>query len=198
MMTIANNTESNNQDKSRGSSHPDLTQEASFTTTLYAQPYSLAATNKGFYFHSFEEYEAKVENLTDDFGCPVEEFEIQFIDGSDAELFEACRINQANLSVWFDEIELLDDNEKVALCFLLSDLGYNLEDAMEKIEDVSIQEGDLQSVAEELFDELYEVPQAIAPYIDYEKFARDCELNGDLRSFEFDGKNYVITNGNCL
>ncbi|HHK5646388.1 antirestriction protein ArdA [Serratia nevei] len=196
MMTIANNTESNNQDQSRGSSHPDLTQEASFTTTLYAQPYNGDA--QGFYFHSFQEYEQKSENLRDRFGNVVEEFELQFIDGSDSELFEACRINQANLSVWFDEIELLDDNEKVALCFLLSDLGYNLEDAMEKIEDVSIQEGDLQSVAEELFDELYEVPQAIAPYIDYEKFARDCELNGDLRSFDFDGKNYVITNGNCL
>ena len=195
-MSTINTSETNSQKNTVPFPHaPEAHQESGFTTTLYAQPYG---DGNGFYFHSFEEYETLSEKCLDPWGNRLEEFEIQYIDGSDSELFEACRINQANLSVWFDEIELLDDNEKVALCFLLSDLGYNLEDAMEKIEDVSIQEGDLQSVAEELFDELYEVPQAIAPYIDYEKFARDCELNGDLRSFEFDGKNYVITNGNCL
>jgi len=52
--------------------------------TLYAQPYNINAT--GFYFTSPEEYEQKAEGLTDRYGCPVEEFEIQLIDGDDAAL----------------------------------------------------------------------------------------------------------------
>ena len=51
----------------------------------------------------------------DRYGNLVEEFEIQFIDGDNAQLFEACGINQANLNRWFDDIEFLQDHEKVNL-----------------------------------------------------------------------------------
>ena len=47
--------------------------------------------------HSLDDYLAKWEKPLDRFGNFVEEFEIQFIDGDYAELFEECGINQANL-----------------------------------------------------------------------------------------------------
>ncbi|MEP4197921.1 MAG: hypothetical protein ABJL99_20030 [Aliishimia sp.] len=59
------------------------------TTTLFAQPYDISAN--GFYFTSAEVYAAKVRTLKNDYGDPVEEFEIQFIDGEtiDCELARA-------------------------------------------------------------------------------------------------------------
>ena len=46
---------------------------------LFAQPYDISA--QGFYFSSAEEYQTKVAKTRNDFGFPVEEYEIQFIDG---------------------------------------------------------------------------------------------------------------------
>lgn len=54
-------------------------------STFFAQPYSLDAV--GFYFDTLEAYPEKSENLLDAFGNPVEEFEIQFIDGRTASYF---------------------------------------------------------------------------------------------------------------
>ena len=60
-------------------------------TTLHATPYNIDAT--GFYFTDINDYETKATKHVDCYGNLVEEFEIQFIDGDDAELFEACGIN---------------------------------------------------------------------------------------------------------
>ncbi|WP_186128597.1 antirestriction protein ArdA [Burkholderia gladioli] len=165
-------------------------------TTLHAQPYNLDAV--GFYFDGLDDYNAQAENLMNRHGCPVEEFEIQFIDGerADAELFEALGINQVNLATWFDDIETLDEQEKAALFYLVLDLGYTLDDAMSERDDVTLYEGGLLEAATELFDELYlhDVPVAVRCYIDYEAFARDCRLNSDMTEFEFGGTTYTVTN----
>ena len=50
-------------------------------TTLFAQPYDISAC--GFYFETADEFTAKAIAATNDYGDPVEEFEIQFIDGAD-------------------------------------------------------------------------------------------------------------------
>lgn len=130
----------------------------------------------------------------------IEEFSIEFIDGDDAQLFDSCGINQANLDTWFDEIELLDDREKAALFFLTNNLGYNLTDAMNKIDEVSLYQGELLDAATELFDECYayQIPDNLRFYIDYEKFARDCELGGDMDEFEFGGQTWTCTNASSL
>ena len=73
------------------------------TNTFHAQPYDM--DKKGFYFTDMASYEAGVE------ASGAEEFELQFIDGDDAQLFNACGINQANLEEWFDDVEMLDDHE---------------------------------------------------------------------------------------
>ena len=51
------------------------------TTTLFANPYDISAS--GFYFTSMEEYDAKSAALRNECGQPVEEFEIDYIDGDD-------------------------------------------------------------------------------------------------------------------
>lgn len=46
---------------------------------LHAQPYDITAN--GFYFESLEDYADKAKSNRNDYGDPVEEYEIQFIDG---------------------------------------------------------------------------------------------------------------------
>ena len=168
------------------------------TTTLHATPYNRDAT--GFYFTDALDYENKATLLVDRYGNLVEEFEIQFIDGDDAQLFAACAINQANLNVWFDDIEFLQDYEKVNLYFLVAVAGYNLDQALNKLDEPSITEANLRDAAEEIFDEcwLHDVPESIRFYIDYDKFARDCEMGGDLCEFEYAGTTYTCTNSNAM
>lgn len=122
-------------------------------TTLHATPYNRDAA--GFYFTDAHDYEAKSTVHVDRYGNLVEEFEIQFIDGDDAQLFEACGINQANLNIWFDDIEFLNDYEKVNLYYLLGVAGYTLSQALEKLDEPSITESSLRDAAEELFDECW-------------------------------------------
>lgn len=167
-------------------------------STFFAQPYSLDAV--GFYFDTLEAYGEKSERLLDTFGNLVEEFEIQFIDGDDCELFSACGINQGNLYTWFETIIDLSDQEKTALFYLRSVLGYNLENALDKLEDVNLSEGNLKDVAETLFDEFYlnDVPESVRAYIDYEKYARDCEIGGDLHEFDYNGTTWTCTNASGI
>ncbi len=72
---------------------------------LYAQPYDISA--EGFYFRSADEYDQKVRSIRNDFGQPVEEFEIQFIDGEqiDAQLAEAIGLSQASFRRFLDDAD---------------------------------------------------------------------------------------------
>lgn len=164
------------------------------TNTYHAQPYDISKS--GFYFTDLDSYQKGVE------ASGAEEFELQFIDGSseDAQLFSACGINQANLEQWFDDVEGLEDYEKAALFYLCSHSGYDLEDALDKIEDVSLYHGELLEAATQLFDECYlsDVPESVQAYIDYEAFARDCRMGGDMCEFQFAGETYTCTNSNCI
>ena len=163
-------------------------------TTLYANPYNLDAAC--FYFENADEFTEKAQNLIDRYSNLVEEFEIDFIDGDDAALFNACGINQANLNIWFDDIEALDEHEKINLFYFLSVTGYTLSQALDKVDEPSITQSSLRDAAEELFDEcwLHSVPESIRYYIDYGKFARDCEMGGDLVEFEYNNQIYTCTN----
>jgi hypothetical protein len=163
-------------------------------TILYAQPYSIDAS--GFQFTSADEYTAKQSALRDRFGAPVEEFELQYLDGEDSQLFDACRIHQANLATWFDDIESLDRQEKAQLFYLVDQGGYDLSDALERYDDVALFDGRLIDAATQLFDDCYlsEVPEAVRNYIDYDAFANDCRIGGDMCEFRFDGDAYTVTN----
>jgi hypothetical protein len=163
-------------------------------TILYAQPYNIDAC--GFNFASVHIFNAKVAKCFDAYGSAVEEFELQYLDGEDSQLFEACRIHQANLSTWFDDIESLDRQEKAQLFYLVDQGGYDLSDALERYDDVALFDGRLIDAATQLFDDCYlsEVPEAVRNYIDYDAFANDCRLGGDMCEFRFDGDTFTVTN----
>lgn len=197
-MTIANTSENNGNNQVAQFLAPETSTEQFSNTSICASPYNRDAAP--FYFSTFEEYETKAENHTDCHGSPVEEYELIYCEGSDAELFEACGINQANLATWFDDIEDMDDDQKAALYFLTSVQGYNLDQAMDKVEDVMISKTDLVSAADELFEECYahNIPESIRYYFDIEKFARDIEINGDMTEFEFQGQTFTCTNASGI
>lgn len=198
-MSTNNTSETNSQINTVPFPHtPEAHQKSVFNTTICASPYNRDAAP--LYFHTFEEYEALTENHTDRFGSPVEEYELIYCDGDDAELFEACSINQSNLSTWFDDIEDMDENEKIALYFLTGELGYSLDQAMDKLEDVIIFEGDAKEAAQEYFDECYadSLPANLVYYFDMDKFARDLEIGGDYNEFKFNGTTYTCTNAACI
>lgn len=168
------------------------------TNTLHATPYNFDAL--GFYFTDADDYAKKASMHLDRYGNIVEEFSIEFIDGDDAELFGACGIDQSNLNTWFDDVESLQDDDKVNLYYLVGVAGYTLEQALDKIDEPSIMQCDLKDAAEELFDECWlpSIPEGIRAYIDYDKFARDCELGGDMTEFEYLGTTYTCTNANGM
>lgn len=145
-------------------------------TTFYAQPYSIDHT--GFYFEKLAEYEAGIEKLNAR-GC--EEVEIQFIDGDTylAQLANAASIGQGQVSLWFEYLDELDENEAEQLGFLL-DCGYSLEDALDRYDDVLIFEGSASDYAYDLINETSDVPEHLRHYIDYDAIARDMEINGEI------------------
>jgi len=93
-------------------------------TQLYAQPYDLSAT--GFYFETCEEYAVKSAALRNDYGEPVEEFEIQFIDGDeiDYDLAGALGLNQINFAQFLSAVDNWDDREKRTVIIAVGECGY--------------------------------------------------------------------------
>ena len=157
-------------------------------TTLYANPYDTSKT--GFYFHDLAEFDELYQKH-----LPTEEYEIDYIDGAEYELFNACGIGQANLEQW-EQIESMDEYEQVQLYARLEQ-GYDLEDALESYQDVMAYEGTLKDYAEQYIDDtgaLDNMPENLRYYFDYEAFARDLRLGGDMYELEFKGKTYAVDN----
>jgi hypothetical protein len=152
-------------------------QEIKAMTEFYAQPYSVEHT--GFYFDSLESYEQGMERLNKR-GC--EEVEIQFIDGEHhlCRLAEAADIHQGSVHTWFEALEDLDESAATQLTFLLEDIGYRLEEALQRYEEVSLYPGSAADYAAELIEETCEVPETLINYIDYEAIARDMKLGGEI------------------
>ena len=94
----------------------------------------------------------------------------------------------------------MTESEKLNFHYLIAVAGYTLEQAMDKVDEPSIYDGNLLNAASELFDECYlpSVPDNIKYYIDYDKFARYRSLGGDKCEFEYAGKTYTCTNANGL
>ena len=92
---------------------------------LFAQPYDISA--HGFYFRSLEEYNEKSASLLSHYGDPVEEFEIQFIDGDDldCELFKALSIHQSTIGDYFSACEGFPDDQKIRVILAAGECGYN-------------------------------------------------------------------------
>ena len=151
-------------------------------TTLYANPYDISAS--GFYFESAEDYHAKAKALRNDYGEPVEEFEIEFIDGDeiDCALAKAWGLYQSNFSSFFDACDDWDEEQKRRFIIAVGECGYSFDPAKDTPEgfDVDIYESDcMRELAESFVDEgLYgDIPDHLANYIDYDAIARDLSMD---------------------
>ena len=151
-------------------------------TQLFAQPYDISAT--GFYFETAEQYTAKAAKARNDYGQPVEEFEIQFIDGEllDAEFAKAFEVNQANLERFFELLDEWEEHEKIRFIIAVGECGYSFDIDNDDIDqlDVDIYEEDnMKDLAIRFVDDglFGEVPEAFQFYIDYDAIARDLAVD---------------------
>ena len=143
--------------------------------TFFAQPYDISAT--GFYFDSFDDYQAKARTARNDYGQPVEEFEIQFIDGDyiDAAFSEAFGINQANIARFVELADEWSEDEKTRFIIAVGECGYDRDCDPSQI-DIDLYEiGSLTDLARQFVDEglFGDIPDRIACYLDYDLMARD-------------------------
>jgi len=162
--------------------------------SLFAQPYDITAM--GFYFGDFEDYQEKVEKLRNSSGQPVEEFEIQFIDGEsiDCDLFNALEVHQGDIEAFFEACQDWEEDEKIKVIIAVGECGYdfNLESDNPDQFDVTLYECDsLKDLAEQFIEEgVYgEIPKNIRFYLDMELMGRD--LGADYSEIEIDGTNYI-------
>lgn len=157
---------------------------------LFAQPYSLDAS--GFYFNNYDDYVSKSSKLKNSFGDPVEEFELQFIDGDSLEclLFKALRVSQVTLKAYLTFIDTADNDEMIKI-IIADDAGYTVD--LDDLDfDIDIYPNiNIRELAEQFLDDglFGEIPENIASYIDYDAVARD--LGYDYSEITIDGVNYT-------
>ena len=163
-------------------------------TTLFAQPYDISAN--GFYFETAEEYNEKASKLLNSYGQPVEEFELQFIDGEsiEADLFKALGIHQGNFLAYLEAVDEWSEDDKIKVITAVGEAGYKFdlgEDTPDQF-DVDLYELDsLKELAEQFVEEglFGDIPASIQNYIDYEAIARD--LGMDYSEIRINGTNYI-------
>lgn len=151
-------------------------------TTLYAQPYDISAS--GFYFESADAFAARASALRNDYGQPVEEFEIQFIDGEplDGQMFDALRVNQANLGAYLDAVDGWSDDQKIKAIIAVGEVGYSLELGSDDPDDFDIDLYEIDSLRDLAVrfveDGLFgDIPKSIENYLDYDAIARDLAMD---------------------
>lgn len=151
------------------------------TLTLHARPYDLLAT--GFYFSSMEEYDKKAKTLRNSYGDPVEEFEIQFIDGDyiDCDLAKAIDISQANLAQYLSCVDEWEDWEKTSVIIAVGECGYKFNEKTQADDfDVQVyQASSMRDLAVEFVEEglFGDIPDSLQNYIDYDAVARDLSVD---------------------
>ncbi len=163
------------------------------TIQLHAQPYDTSAN--GFYFNSLEDYQAKALRAVNEFGQPVEEFEIQFIEGDDlaCALASAIHLSQCNIGAYFTACEDWDDPDKLRVILAVGECGYSFDDNtrpddfdVEIYEDMTLRDLAEQFVEEGLFGD---IPERLQFYIDYDAIARD--LGHDYTEANVAGQNLI-------
>ena len=167
-------------------------------TLLFAQPYDIAAS--GFYFGDFETYRDLAAKAVNRYGEPVEEFEIQFIDGDDLDcaLADAFGLNQANLKLFFGTVEEAEMFDKLKIVIAVRDCGYDLDPVLSNPDSVDIDilhVSSIRELAEQFVDEgvFGPIPETLQNYIDIHAIARDLEM--DISEVTIVGETYVYRRG---
>lgn len=145
---------------------------------LHAQPYDTSAP--GFYFEDQDDFDLKVT---------VEEYEIQFIDGTqeEAELAQVWHLTQSNFQEFIDFCEDAQDLDAPNAYYSIMN-GYTL--GTEGI----VFTGTVREYSDNYVDDCLELEGVAATYFDYAAFARDMELGGDVSGFQFNNQDYVWDN----
>jgi len=151
-------------------------------TTLYAQPYDIDAD--GFYFTSAEDYATKASECRNRYGQPVEEFEIQFIDGAgiDGQLFTALKVCQADVEAFMVAIEDWSQEQKIKVIVAVGEAGYGLDLKSGDPDGFDVDLYVVETVADLaqqfVADGLYgPIPEALQNYIDYDAIGRDLAVD---------------------
>lgn len=153
--------------------------QAGAESVYFARPYSLCAT--GFYFTTLADYHVKADACRDDYGQPVEEFELQYIDGDAHQLFNALSVNQATLSAWFELIDALDPTEdRYLVACNLADEGCTIGELADRWDDFTIYHGTAEDYARDMIEYCEDLPERIAYYVDYQMMGRDMVIGGDI------------------
>lgn len=152
--------------------------------TMHATPYDITA--RGWYFNDADDFDKKFNKH-----LPVEEYEIEWIDGSedDRELFEALDVNQATLEKFFELVDELNEHDKAALYYLLRHRGMgrgeDLDDMLQMVDDeVRVMEGNSKDYVIDMIDDAGGVGNLFSKdvqerYFDYEAFGRDLAYDMD-------------------
>lgn len=165
---------------------------------LHAQPYDLDAI--GFYFESFEEYASKAGKNCNAHGDPVEEYEIQFIDGDDIDcaLAKAWDTNQANIGGYFTACDEWEDYQKKIFIIAVGEVGYQFDHETVFPDNFDIDIYHVESMtelAEQFVDEGFfgDIPDQLSGYIDMRAIARDLEF--DYAETEIAGETLIYRAG---
>ena len=169
------------------------------SNTYHATPYDISAS--GFYFTDYESYQAQAAKHTNDFGQPVEEYEIQFIDGDsdDCELFQTLEVTQATLKQWLEKVEgMYWGEELIKVLYLTKEREARLADLTNHdLDHISLYEGSLEDYAEQYLEDsgLFAAVEkaGLNPrYVDVAALARDMEIEGTITVFEHNDRTYVL------
>lgn len=166
------------------------------THHYFAQPYNICVP--GFAFSNYDDYRAQMAALKDEFGEPVEEVRLEYIDGDSEVLFNALAVNQATLEQWFDDLERLDGDDLIKAIYLAEYLNANTADILDRLDEVSIFEGGAETYAAEYIEDcglLDDMPENLRYYFDTETFARDLVLGGDITEVDIMGRSFVVWGG---
>ena len=170
------------------------------TNQYHATPYDLSAA--GFYFTTYEDYLEKASNHKNEYGDPVEEYEIQFIDSDlpwcNGSLFKTLGINQANLDKWFSDFENMSMEDAVKAIYLSDYVRYDINDILDRMDDITLFKGTAQEYAEYYIDDtglLDTMPENLRYYFDAEAFARDMVMSGDITEVEINSTQYIAWGG---
>jgi antirestriction protein len=151
-------------------------------TQLFAQPYDISAA--GFFFETIDEYDRKSEKLRNAYGEPVEEFEIQFIDGEDIDcaLFRALGVHQGDIAAYLEAVDMWEEHQKINVILAVGEAGYSFVLGKDDPDQFDIQIYEVESMknlAEQFVEEglFGEIPESLQFYIDYEAIARDLAMD---------------------
>ena len=163
-------------------------------TKLHAQPYDMSAS--GFYFESLDEFNEKAGKLRNGYGQPVEEFEIQLIDGDriDGQLFEALSVHQGNFGDFLDAANDWTEDQKTKAIIAIGEAGYSFKLGNDDPDDIDVDLYECESLrdlaVQFIDDGLFgDIPENIRAYLDYDAIAHDLSM--DYSEITIDGTHYI-------